>query len=149
MRSILPWEAGDVDIRVYGMSLVQLLKLMKPWAKKNHYLIETHMSTAVHIYCTPREIGRVSGELATIYPYKHKTPPDYIRIKTNGIWVRYDRHFSQYFEGHYGEDFLQHKVYRGKEIISCKIKDHNACLPNFKSLYQGAAGTLKQFYCQN
>ncbi|XP_028404487.1 uncharacterized protein LOC114527091 [Dendronephthya gigantea] len=149
MRSILPWEAGDIDVRVYGMSLVQLLKLMEPWAKKNDYLIETHMSTAVHIYCTPREVGRVSGGLATIYPYKHKTSPDYIRIRTNGIWVRYDRHVFKQFLEYYGEDFLQHKVYRRNEIISCKIKEHNACLPNFTSLYQGRVGTLSKFYCQN
>ena len=147
-RSILPWEAGDIDINVYKMSLVQLLKLIEPWAKKNGYFLQTFRSKAVHIFCTPRNVGKASGGLATINPYKSQTPPDYVRIKTNGIWVRYDRQFFKFFLDHYGEDFLQHKVYRRKEIIECKIKKHNACLPNFKSLYQGRAGTLKDFYCK-
>ena len=147
-RSILPWEAGDIDINVYKMSLVQLLKLIEPWAKKNGYFHKTFMSETVHIFCTPRNVGKVSGGLATINPYKSETPPDYVRIKTNGIWVRYDRQFYKFFLEHYGEDFLQHKVYRRKEIIECKIKKHNACLPNFKSLYEGRAGTMKDFYCK-
>ena len=147
-RSILPWEAGDIDIEVYGMSLVQLLNLMEPWAEKNDYFLQTYKNKAVHIFCTPHNVGRVSGGLATIYPYKFKIPPDYVKIKTNGIWVRYDRQFFKLFLEHYGENYLQHDVYQRKEIIKCKIKNHNACLPNFKSLYQGKAGTLKEFYCQ-
>ena len=147
-RSILPWEAGDIDINVYKMSLVQLLKLIEPWAKKNGYFLQTFMSKAVHIFCTPRNVGKASGGLATINPNKSKAPPDYVRIKTNDIWVRYDRQFFKFFLDHYGENFLQHELYRRKEIIECKIKKHNACLPNFKSLYQGRAGTLKDFYCK-
>ena len=147
-RSILPWEAGDIDIYVYRMSLVQLLKLIEPWAKKNGYFLQTFKSEAVHIYCTPRNVGEVSGGLATIRPFKFKSPPDYVRIKTNGIWVRYDRQFFKFFLDHYGDYYLQHKVYRSQEEIECKIKNHNACLPNFKSLYQGKAGTLKDFYCK-
>lgn len=148
MRSILPWEAGDIDIHVYGMSLVQLADLVEPWANKNGYFAFTYMKKAVHIFCTPRHVGRVSGGLATVHP-KSELPPDFVRIKTNGIWVRYDREFFKLFLKYYGKDYLQHELYRHKEIIECKIKDHNACLPNFKSLYQGKAGTLKEFYCQN
>lgn len=147
MRSILPWEAGDIDIRVYGMNLDQLMSLMQPWATKNGYLHHTYHGESFHIFCTPREVAGDSGGLVTVFPLETGKVPDFVRIKTNGLWVRYDRDLANSLLEKYGEDFLQHKVYEHDEIIECKIRGHNACLPNFKSLYDGKAGTLKEFYC--
>ena len=129
-RSILPWEAGDIDIGVYGLSQVQLYKLMQPWASKSGYILRKSGNGAVHIFCTPRNVGEVSGGLATLFPHPSEQPPDYVKIKTNDVWVRYHRQFDKYFLGKYGGEYLQHKLYRRKETIECKIKEHNACLPN-------------------
>ena len=148
-RSILPWEAGDIDIDVYGMNQEQLYNLMEPWAEKNGFILRKYEKEAVHIFCTPRNVGQVSGGLATIFPQPFEQPPDYVKIKTNDVWVRYVRQFDKQFLEHYGDKYLQHKLYRSEETTECKIKDHNACLPNFKSLYQGKAGTLKDFYCRS
>lgn len=147
MHSILPWDAGDVDIIVYGMSVAQLLNLLRPWASEMGYVLREHSeSEAVHIFCTPKAIGDVSGGLASIFPTRDP-PPKYIRIKTNGIWVRYPRNLFQVIMNFYGQGYLEHKMYRKNDAIHCMIKGHNACLPNFKSLFNGKGGTYQEYFC--
>lgn len=149
MHSILPWEAGDIDIRVYGMDVPQLLNLFRPWATKMGYVLREHReSKAVHVFCTPKEIGDVSGGLASIFP-THTPPEEYVKIKTNGFWVRYSRNLFQHIIKRYGQGYLQHKMYRTNSVTHCKVKGHNACLPNFQSMFDGKAGTYREYFCQN
>ncbi|XP_028401881.1 uncharacterized protein LOC114524873 isoform X1 [Dendronephthya gigantea] len=149
MHSILPWEAGDIDLNVYGMDVPQLLNLLQPWVSKKGYVMREHVETnAVHVFCTPKEIGDVSGGLATMFP-TNDPPPEYIRIKTNGIWVRYPRNVFQVIMKRYGISYLEHKLYRTKNAIECKMKGHNACLPNFKSIFNGKGGTYQEYFCEN
>ena len=146
MHSILPWEAGDIDIIVFDKSIQELLNMFRPWAKERGYVLRDYRGQAVHVFCTPKEIGDVSGGLATIFP-RPGPPPKYIKIKTDGIWVRYDRNLLEYILGKYGKEYLQHKVYRSHTNIRCKIKGHNACMPDFQSIFNGKGGTYQEFFC--
>ena len=85
-HSILPWEVGDIDIHVLGTSVPELLNMFRPWAKERGYVLRDYRGQAVHVFCTPKEIGDTFGGLATIYP-KPGPPLKYIKIKTDGIWV--------------------------------------------------------------
>ena len=146
MHSILPWEAGDIDIFVFDKSIQELLNMFEPWAKERGYVLRNYRGQAVHVFCTPKEIGDVSGGLATIFP-RPGPPPKFIKIKTNGIWVRYDRNHIEYLLGKYGKGYLQHKVYRSHANIRCEIKGHNACMPDFQSIFNGKGGTYQEFFC--
>ena len=146
MHSILPWEAGDIDINVYNTSVPQLLNLFQPWINERGYVLQEHaQSRSVQIFCAPKEVGDVSGGLATIFP-KPGPPPKYMRIKTDGVWVRYERDFFESVIEYYGQGYLQHKLYRSGTIY-CKIKGHNACLPDFQSIFDGKGGTYKEYFC--
>jgi hypothetical protein len=147
MRSILPWEAGDLDIIVYRMNASQLFNMLKPWATEKGYVLRKPPG-AVHVFCTPKEIGDVSGGLATIFPSLH-SPPKHIRVKTNGIWVRYRRNLFQDTIRHYGEGYLAHKLYGSQNAIKCSMKGHSGCLPNFKSIFQGKGGTYREYFCKS
>ena len=147
MHSILPWEAGDIDIDVYGMDRPQLLSILEPWGKTMGYIVREHSeSNAVHVFCTPKEIGDVSGGLATIFPTLDP-PPKYIQIKTSGIWVRYPRNLFQKILNFYGQGYLQHKLYSSESVLHCKKEGHNACLPNFNSIFNGKGGTYREYFC--
>ena len=149
MHSILPWEAGDIDINVFSTSVPDLLNIMRPWANERGYVVKEYgQSEAVHVFCTPKEIGDVSGGLATIYP-KSGPPPKYIKIKTDGILVRYDRNLFEYILGKYGQGYLQHKLYHSRTNIHCKIEGHNACLPDFQSIFNGKGGTYQEYFCDS
>ena len=149
MHSILPWEAGDIDINIFSTTIPDLLNMMQPWADERGYVLREHAeSEAVHVYCTPKEIGDVSGGLATIFA-KPGPPPKYMKIKTDGFWVRYDRNLLEYILGKYGEGYLQHKLYHSHTNIHCKIKGHNACLPDFQSIFNGKGGTYQEFFCDS
>ena len=147
-HSILPWEAGDIDIHVLGTSVPELLNMFRPWAKERGYVLRDYRGQAVHVFCTPKEIGDTFGGLATIYP-KPGPPLKYIKIKTDGIWVRYDRDLFVYILGKYGKGYLQHKLYHSHTVVHCKIEGHNACLPNFQSIFNGKGGTYQHYFCDS
>ena len=147
MHSILPWEAGDIDIQVYNTSIPQLLSLFRSWADKKGYVLQESPGS-VRVFCTPKGVRDVSGGLATIFP-KPGTPPKYVRIKTNGIWVRYERDLFEAILKKYGQGYLQHKLYHSETIVQCKIKGHNACLPDFQSIFNGKGGTYQEYFCDN
>ena len=128
MRSILPWEAGDIDIDVYGISFSELLAKLKTSGDKMGYTVRQHSRTDIHVFCTPKEVGDVSGGVATIFVRPLRRQP-YLRIKTNGIWVRYPMNFFGKIIKEYGENHLQHMLYKSHNIIRCALKGHNACLP--------------------
>ncbi len=149
MHSILPWEAGDLDIVVFRMNVPQLLSMLKPWATEKGYVLREHTaSKAVHLFCTPKEIGDVSGGLATIFPTPNP-PPKYIRVKTSGIWVRHRRNLFEDAISRYGEGYLAHKLYRSEKTIQCSMKGHSGCLPNFTSIFQGKGGTYREYFCES
>ena len=148
MHSILPWDAGDVDIDVYGMTIPQLMSIFKPWTTEKGYVLREHtQSKAVHVYCTPKELGDVAGGLASLF-INPGPPPKYIQIKTNGIWVRYRRNLFEATMSFYGQEYLSHKLYQSEKIAKCKIKGHNACLPNFNSIFNGKGGTYREYFCE-
>ena len=47
---------------------------------------------------------------------------------------------------YYGLYYLQHKMYN-KKPLSCSEKS-NACLPNYKNLYNGRGGIWKDFFVE-
>ena len=147
MQSVLPWDSGDVDIHVFGMSLKQIYKLFEPLKKEKGYIVRL-MSDQVHVFCTPRNVGDLSGGIATIFP-ESGPAPELMKIKVNGKWISSDRKLFAYLFGRYGEDkFLGHSMHGGREIMECKIKGHNACLPNFKSFLNGKGGTAREYFCE-
>lgn len=148
MRSILPWDSGDIDIFVYDLSLGALYNLLEPLAKQKGYIVRLR-SDQVHVFCTPSNVGDLSGGIATILPAKTKAPPrsELIKVQTNGIWISYKRYLVSELIGDYGKGYLEHKMFRSSETMECKIKGHNACLPNFKTFLKGKAGTSREYFC--
>ena len=67
MQSVLPWDSGDVDIHVFGMSLKEIYMLFEPLKNEKGYIVRL-MSDQVHVFCTPRNVGDLSGGIATIFP---------------------------------------------------------------------------------
>ena len=147
MQSVLPWDSGDVDIHVFAMTLKQIYKLFEPLKNEKGYIVRL-MSDQVHVFCTPRNVGDLSGGIATIFPEKGPTP-ELMKIKVNGKWISTDRKLFEYLFRRYGEDkYLGHSMHGGREIMECKIKEHNACLPNFKSFLNGKGGTAREYFCE-
>ena len=146
MRSVLPWDSGDVDIHVSGLNLQEIYDLFAPWKKEKGYIVRL-MADQVHVFCTPDNVRDKSGGIATIFP-RDGPVPELMKIKTNGKWISYDRALFPYLVKKYGEDkYLGHSMHGGREIMECKVKGHNACLPNFKSFLNGKGGTAREFFC--
>ena len=147
MHSVLPWDSGDVDIHAYGLNLQQIYDLFEPLKKEKGYIVRL-MADQVHVFCTPRNVGDLSGGIATIFP-RSGSVPELMKVKTNGKWISYDRSLFRYLIKEYGEDkYLGHSMHGGREIMECKIKGHNACLPNFKSFLNGKGGTAREYFCE-
>ncbi len=147
MHSVLPWDSGDVDIHAFGLNLQQIYDLFEPFKKKKGYIVRL-MSDQVHVFCTPRNVGDLSGGIATIFP-RSGAVPELMKIKTNGKWITYDRALFPYLIKDYGEDkYLGHSMHGGRETMECKIKGHNACLPNFKYFLNGKGGTAREYFCE-
>ena len=147
MHSVLPWDAGDVDILVFGLTLRQIYNMFAPWKKDKGYTVRL-TARQVNVFCTPENVGDQSGGIATIFPRRGPVP-ERMKVKTNGKWIPYFRALVPYLIKNYGEDkYLGHSLYGGKETIECKIKGHNACLPNFKSFLNGKGGTAREYFCE-
>ena len=147
MQSVLPWDSGDVDIHVFGITLKQIYNLFEPFKKEKGYVVRL-MPDQVHVFCTPSNVGDLSGGIATIFPEPGPTP-EMMRIKVNGKWISCDRKLFAYLFGRYGEDkYLGHSMHGGREVMECKLKGHNACLPNFKSFLSGKGGTAREYFCE-
>ena len=146
MRSVLPWDSGDVDIHVFGLDLEKIYDLFASWKREKGYTVRL-MADQVHVFCTPDDVGDQSGGIATIFP-RDGPVPELMKIKTNGKWISYERALFPYLVKTYGEDkYLGHSMHGEREIMECKIKGHNACLPNFKSFLNGKGGTAQEFFC--
>ena len=111
MWSILPWEAGDIDIGVYDMTPDKLYNLLKPMAEQKGY-VQRHLGTQVNIFCTPGNVGDQSGGVAIIFPHNTKARPrsEFIKVQTNGILVSYERELVQNLMKIYGKTYLEHKM---------------------------------------
>ena len=146
MRSVLPWDSGDVDIHVFGLNLQEIYDLLASWKREKGYIVRL-MADQVHVFCTPHNVGDQSGGIATIFA-RDGPVPELMKIKTNGKWISYERALFPYLVKTYGEDkYLGHSMHGGSEIMECKIKGHNACLPDFKSFLNGKGGTAQEFFC--
>ena len=66
MQSVLPWVSGDVDIHVSGITLKQIYNLFEPFKKEKGYFVRL-MPNQVHVFCTPSNVGDLSGGNATIF----------------------------------------------------------------------------------
>lgn len=148
MQSVLPWDSGDVDIHVFGLTRKQIYNLFEPLKKEKGYIVRL-MSDQVHVFCTPRNVGDLSGGIATIFSERGPTP-ELMKIKINGKWISCDRKLFAYIFGRYGEEkYLGHAMHGNpRETMECKIKGHNACVPNFKSFLNGKGGTMREYFCE-
>ena len=147
MHSVLPWDSGDIDIHAFGLNLQQIYDLFSPWKREKGYIVRL-MANQVHVFCTPGNVGDQSGGIATIFP-RNGPVPELIKIQTNGKWISYERALFSYLVKEYGEDkYLGHSMHGGRETMECKIKGHNACLPNFKAFLNGKGGTAREFFCE-
>ena len=127
----------------------KLYNLLKPLAEQKGYVLR-HLGTQVNVFCTPRNVGDLSGGVATIFPHNTKAPPrsEFLKVQTNGILVSYKRELVQNLMKVYGKKYLEHKMYSSDETLKCKMKGHNACVPNFKSLLHGKAGFSREYFCE-
>ena len=149
MRSILPWEAGDIDMGVYDMTQDKLYDLLQPLIEQKGWVVQK-IPNQVQVFCTPKNVGVLSGGLATIFYNNAKAPArsEFVEVQTNGVWIRYKRDLVSHLMHDYSKRYLEHKLYASSETASCKIKGHNACLPHFKTMLEGRAGTFRNFFCE-
>ena len=142
MGSILPWEAGDVDMGVNGYSQAELHALISNFALKRGFTTGLIVNGGVSLLCAPPETAMKIGGLVTMFVTDFKNP-QYIKMKINGQWVPLRRNILSNLRSDYGVNYLQHKLYRSHELLHCKKTGHNACLPDFRE----KAGTLKEHFC--
>ena len=149
MHSVLPWDSGDVDVHVFGLNVQQIYDLFEPLKNQKGYVVRLISNPEqVHVFCTPKNVGDLSGGIATIFSGEGPIP-ELMKIKTNGKWINYSRSLFRYLIRSYGEDkFLGHSMHGGRETMECKIKGHNACLPNFKAFLNGKGGTAREYFCE-
>ncbi|XP_028390694.1 uncharacterized protein LOC114515606 [Dendronephthya gigantea] len=149
MHSVLPWDSGDIDVQVFGLTVQQIYELFQPFKEQKGYVVRLISNPEqVHVFCTPKNVGDLSGGIATIFS-RQGPIPELMKIKTNGRWINYSRALFRYLIDTYGEDkFLGHSLHGGRETMECKIKGHNACLPNFKNFLNGKGGTAREYFCE-
>ena len=151
MRAILPWDSGDVDMGVHIESKAKLFNLLESFARGKGYTV-TELDDSVNIFCTPAKVGKTMGGMVTLFVNNGPLRPDpsnFVLIKTNGKWIRYGKDLFQHFRKIYGASFLQHRMYLGNNPTHCKLEGHNACLPDFRTLLDGTAGTFKEYFCES
>ena len=151
MRAILPWDSGDVDMGVHIESKAKLFNLLESFARGKGYTV-TEVDDSINIFCTPTKVGKTMGGIVTLFVNNVPLQPDpsnFMMIKTNGKWIRYGKDLFRHFRKIYGASFLQHRMYKGNKPTHCEQKGHNACLPDFRTLLKGTAGTFKEYFCES
>ncbi|KAK3699374.1 hypothetical protein QZH41_006557 [Actinostola sp. cb2023] len=146
MRGVLPWDAGDIDMVIYNYSLSELHTTMAHFARKHHFTAKRHESGQVQVFCAPHKIAEKVGGLVSMFVSDHDVKLEFVKIMTNGRWIPYRNDIFSHLREHYSVNYLQHKMYRSSELIHCKKKGHNACLPDFR--HDGKAGTFKEYFCE-
>ncbi|KAK3740320.1 hypothetical protein QZH41_000503 [Actinostola sp. cb2023] len=150
MRGVLPWDAGDIDFGIYDYSLSELYTTMRKFARKHHFTAKIdEKSNQVQVYCAPHKIAEKVGGLVSMFVNDDEKPM-FVKMKTNGRWIPYRKEIFRDLRKYYSVNYLQHKMYRSSELIHCKKKGHNACLPDFrqKGRHGGKAGTFKENFCE-
>ena len=150
MQGILPWEAGDVDLGVYIESQDKLFSLIEGFAASHGYTVR-NLDQQVQVFASPRKAGMKMGGLISLCPYLNPAPDfkEFMKIKINGRWLQCRKELFAMFRKYYGINYLQHQMYRTNQIVHCKAKGHNACLPDFRTLrsLQGTAGSYREYFC--
>jgi phosphorylcholine metabolism protein LicD len=145
MRSVLPWESGDIDMYVYSESRENFYNILSKFASDHHF--SSFNTNPVQFFPFPPNIARKVGGIATIFVHTEKVPDMFIKIKTNGRWIPYQKMVFHHLRSYYKLDYFQHKMFHSSDLLHCKIKDHNACLPDFRKLaISGGTGTFREFF---
>ena len=152
MQRILPWEAGDVDMAVYIESQKKLLSLIEGFAAPHGYTVR-NLDGQVQVFAAPRKAGMRMGGLISMFPHLNPAPDskEFIKIKISGRWLQCRKDLFAMFKKYYGINYLQHQMYYTSQIVHCKKKSHNACLPDFRTLesLQGTAGSYREYFCDS
>lgn len=145
MRSILPWDAGDIDIGIYYESRNKFASIVKSFAKKHNYTFRNiYSEDLIHVFCASG-LGDKMGGLVSMF-LVDKEPEKLIKIKTNGRWISYKQNIFSEMRDQYKMNYLQHVIYESTSYqkIHCTVKGHNACLPDFRE----NDGTYSDLFCQ-
>lgn len=145
MRSILPWDAGDVDIGVYHNNPSKFASIIESFAQKNNYTFKNLFSKdLIHVFCASGQ-GDKMGGLVSMF-VEDKQPWELIKIKTNGRWIPYKQDIFKDMREEYNTRYLQHVMYdsNNHEKIHCTVEGHNACLPDFRK----NDGTYSDLFCK-
>ena len=152
LRAILPWDAGDVDFFVYIENQEKLLNLAEKFAASHGYMVRS-VQGQVQVFVTSGRVGMKMGGLMSLIPETGPVPnsAEFIKIKTNGRWIQYNKSVFREFRKYYGINYLQHRMYQSNKITHCLREGHNACLPDFRTLggLKGTAGTFKEYFCES
>ena len=142
-RGFLPWEAGDIDINVNLTKSFLLDNLRTEFVQRYpDFNITDHRKTELII--KPK---RGFGGWVTI-SFGHNVVPmeRYIRLKADGYWCSASYELFKEFRIYYGQDYLQHKMY-DKKHVSCS-EESNACLPDYRKLFNGRGGMRREFFTE-
>ena len=152
LRAILPWDAGDVDFFVYIENQEKLQNLAEDFAASHGYMVRS-VQGQVQVFVASGRVGMKMGGLMSLIPETGPVPDsaEFIKIKTNGRWIQYNKSVFREFRKYYGINYLQHRMYQSNKITHCLREKHNACLPDFRTMggLKGTAGTFKEYFCES
>ena len=143
MRSILPWDSGDIDIYV-DHNLRDLIDLLKTKLVKLfpvYKIYEDHRMTSV-------QLRHGFEGPTTIFPTpKDKVPEVIIRMDCNGFMMPVSKGVFKDLRVTY-HDYLVHHKHNRKSSIFCSERS-NACLPDFRKILDGRGGHYAEFYYED
>lgn len=148
-RGILPWDAGDADLEVYGRDVFEVYDVMQKYALKHNFTVHRKGSIElVQVYCTDETLSKKIGGLVSLDASNYdKNPGKFIKLRVNGRWLPFSENIFRDLRKDYDVDFLKHKFYESEELIYCKKRGHSSCLPDFRSRGDKKDGTYKEHFC--
>lgn len=152
MRKILPWDAGDADIKIYDYSIYEVYKIIEELVVANNYTIKKDAGIGlIQVYCTsPGLFKKIGGLVSLDTKTFFEKPKRFVQMKVNGKWIPFSIDLFRNLRENYDLNYLQHFMYESNERIHCKMSGHNACLPDFrikKVKSTGIAGTYREHFC--
>ena len=143
MRAVLPWDSGDIDLGVFMDKKLLIDILQKEFTPIQNYVLQNLPGNQVNVY--PK-----SGFGGLISMFTHKMPAkvQLMRIDVNGYPTPFMKSLFSDLRSYYGITYLQHKMYSryGKsESAHCTVNS-NACLPDFRKIFNGRGGTYREYF---
>ena len=143
MRDVLPWDSGDIDLGVYMDKELLNDILENEFILVHNYVLENLPNNVLTIY--PK--GGFGG-LVSIFTHKMPAKVHLMRIDVNGYPTPFMKHLFSELRSYYGITYLQHKMflkYGKSESVHCTVKS-NACLPDFRKIFNGRGGTYREYF---